>query len=388
MKDLVSKEILKGYSTKCVHSDNYYDDVISGAMPPIFNSTANSFDSETGHIYYPRYLNMPTQKSTAKKIASLENAEDGLLFSSGMGAISAALFSLLPAGSHVIFAPDLYGGTHFLVTSEFERAGIRYSFAKSNKIEDFAAEIRDNTRIIYIETPSNPLLKIIDIKAVANFARKNNILTIIDNTFASPINQNPYSLGIDIVVHSGTKYLNGHSDLICGAIVSSSELIERIRPYAINHGATLSVQSCYLLERGIRTLALRIHRHNENALALSRYLESHKLVHKVYYPGLESHPDHIIAKSQMSGFGGMLSFELACDKKLSKNITSKLTLAREAGSLGGVESTLCYPSETSHAKMSPEDRLKAGITDSLIRFSVGIEETQDLIADIEAAMSV
>lgn len=378
---------IKGNSTKCIHACNYYDDLVGGAMPPIYNSTANSFDKDTGSLYYPRYLNLPTQKAVAGKIAALEHAEDGLLFSSGMAAISSTLFSFLSIGDHVIFAADLYGGTHFLVKSEFEKAGIQVSFVKSNKTEDYASEIKENTKLIYIETPSNPLLRIIDIKGVADLAKKNNILTAIDNTFASPINQNPITLGIDIVIHSGTKYLNGHSDVLSGVIVSSKEIIEKIKPYAVNHGATLYEQACYLLERGLRTLALRINRHNENALKLAQYLESHEMVNKVFYPGLESHPDHELAKAQMKGFGGVLSFELKCKRENCKEIVSKLKLAREAGSLGGVETTLCFPAESSHAKMSPEDRLKAGISDSLVRLSVGIEDIEDLIADFEGAFA-
>ena len=375
-------------STKCIHSGNFYCDLTGGAIAPIHNCTANSFDKDTGLMYYPRYMNMPLQNALSEKICALEGGEEALLFSSGMAAVSTAIFSVLKTGDHVVFSPDLYGGTYFLIISEFERMGITATLADANTAEAIEKEIKENTKLIYIETPSNPLLRIIDIKAVADVAKKHGILTAIDNTFATPINQNPLNLGIDIIIHSATKYLNGHSDLMCGVIIATQEIISKIKPFAVNFGATLNGQDCYLLDRGIKTLALRMKQHNENALELAKFLSSHKLVSTVYYPGLDSHPDYEIARKQMSGFGGMLSFELDCEKEVLKGIISNLKLIKEVGSLGGVESTVTIPAETSHAKMSPNARLKAGISDNLVRLSVGIEDIEDLIEDFTQAIEI
>ena len=374
-----------GNNTKCVHSGTIIDELTGGVNTPVYVSTSNSFDKDTGLVYYPRYLNLPNQKAIAEKLCTLENGEEAIVLASGMAAITVSLFALLGHGDHALFAPSLYGGTHHFIVADFEKFGIEYSFAASEKADDFEKAIKNNTKIIYIETPSNPLLKITDIKAVAELAQSKGIITIIDNTFASPINQRPLDLGIDISIHSATKYLNGHSDLNAGIIVSSKEIMAKVQPFAVNQGGTLNAQCCYLLERGLKTLALRIRQHNENALKLAQYLENHKFVKKVYYPGLESHEDHQLAKSQMSGFGGMLSFELNCDKVKTKEILSKLKLFKNAGSLGGVESLVTLPCETSHKKMCAEERCKAGIGDALIRVSVGIEDIEDLIADMDQA---
>ena len=349
-------------------------------MNPIYTSAAYDYDAE---VRYPRYFNTPNQRAVVAKLAALENAQDGLLFSSGMAAIMTSMFAMLRQGDHVLFQDDLYGGTHHLAVKELQRYGISYTMVGVSDLQKFENAILPNTKVIYIETPSNPLLRITDIKGVARIAKKHRIVTIIDNTFASPINQNPIDLGIDIVTHSGTKYIGGHSDLCCGVALASKRLIEKIRSSAVNFGGSLDAQSAYLVERSLKTIVLRVQQQNKNALTLAKFLAATPKVKAVYYPGLPSHPGYVIAKKQMpGGFGGMLSFEVNSAEKFLK----KLKIIRKAISLGGVESTMTQPVKTSHAKLTPEERRLAGISDNLIRFSVGIEDVRDLIADIEQAL--
>jgi cystathionine beta-lyase len=310
-----------------------------------------------------------------------------MLFSSGTAAISTTLFGLLKSGDHVVLQRELYGGTHQLIEKEMPKFGIEYTFVDGNDAACFAGAVRARTRMIFIETPSNPLLKIVDIRALAQLARERNLITVTDNTFASPINQNPLRLGIDVVVHSGTKYLGGHSDLSCGAVIGSAALLTKIRETALNLGGNLNAQTCYLLERSLKTLALRVNQQSANALQLACWLETHAAVTKVHYPGLLSHPGHETARSQMAGFGGMLSFELSPDLVEPDHFLHKLRIAQKAMSLGGVETTLCSPALTSHLKMTAQQRAALGITDSLLRVSAGIEEGQDLIDDFDQALS-
>jgi cystathionine beta-lyase len=318
-------------------------------------------------------------------LCALENAEDGLVFSSGMAAISTVLFSFLNNGDHIVLQRDIYGGTHHFATAEFDRFGIEYSFA-SGTIKEIEGAIRDNTRVIYIETPSNPLLVITDIEAVVQLARSNNILTVIDNTFATPINQNPLDFGLDIVTHSGTKYLGGHSDICCGAALASKELIARIKPSAANFGGSLNAMTCYLIERSLKTLGIRVEKQNINALLIARHLQTKSLIRKVYYPGLEGHPGFDIARKQMKNFGGMMSFELDADKIDPHQFLKNLKMITPALSLGGVETIICAPVTTSHQKMTDAQRAELGITDSLLRLSVGIEDPDDIRADIDQAL--
>lgn len=374
-----------GKNTKCVHTGTVHDSLTKGANTPVYTSTSNGFSDDTRNLYYPRYLNMPNHKAVAEKICALEGGEDAIIVSSGMAAISSAMMALLKTGDHVLFSEDLYGGTDYFLKEELEKFGVDYTLASTEDLDDFEDKIKDNTRFIYFETPSNPLLRITDIEEIVKIAKKYDIITIIDNTFASPINQNPISMGVDIVVHSASKYLNGHSDLICGAIITSKKYMERIRPYVINTGGTLNAQDLYLLERSMKTLNLRVQKHNENALKLAEFLEKHPLVKKVYYPGLKSHIGHPTARKQMKGFSGVLSVETKLSKEKTREFLSYLRIFQEAGSLAGVESLVSLPCETSHAKMSFETRCSIGITDSLIRVSVGIEDIEDLIADIEQA---
>lgn len=371
-------------NTQCVHSGTYSDPGTRGVNTPIFTSSSFEYMDLDENIY-PRYNNTPNQKAVIEKLCALENAADGLIFSSGMAAISTAIFSLLSKGDHIVLQKDIYGGTHHFATAEFDRFGITYDFV-SNQLEEIKKAVQDNTRIIYIETPSNPLLLITDILAVAEYARSKRILTIIDNTFATPINQSPRDLGIDIVIHSGTKYIGGHGDICCGAALASRELIARMKSTAANFGGSLNATTCYLIERSLKTLGLRIERHNQNAMSVARYLQKHPLIKKVYYPGLESHPGYEIARKQMQAFGGMVSFELDDTKVDQHQFLKKLKMIRPALSLGGVETIVCAPVVTSHEKMTAVERAELGITDALLRLSVGIEDTDDIIADIEQAM--
>jgi cystathionine beta-lyase len=335
---------------------------------------------------YPRYFNIPNQKAVVQKLCELEHAEDGLLFSSGMAAISTTVLAFAGAGDHVVMLDALYGGTHAFVTDAFDRLGIGYTFT-ATQAEAVTRAVTPVTKVIVIESPTNPLLEVIDIREVARFARERGILTVIDNTFASPVNQTPIALGIDVVVHSGTKYLGGHSDLCCGvAITSRANNAARILAMARHLGGSLNAATCYLLERSLKTLVLRVERQTENAGRLARYLAGHSNVHRVNYPGLPDFKGHAIAKSQMSGFGAMLSFELDEDRIQSGAFLRRLKLIRPAVSLGGVETIICSPSETSHARMSAEERRRIGVSDALLRLSVGIEHPDDLIADLTRAL--
>jgi len=371
-------------NTQCVHAGTYPDPHTRGLNTPIFTSSSFEYLDMPENVY-PRYFNTPNQKTIINKLCALENAEDGLFFSSGMAAISTAIFSLLSSGDHIVLQRDIYGGTHHFATAEFDKFGIQYSLV-SNNIAELESAVRPNTRIIYIETPSNPLLLITDIAAVARIAKSKNILTLIDNTFATPINQNPLDLGIDIVLHSGTKYIGGHSDICCGAVVASRALIARIRESAANFGGSLNAITCYLIERSLKTMGIRIAQQNTNALAIAGYLQKNPLIRKVNYPGLETHPGFEIAARQMKAFGGMLSFELDDQKIAPREFLKKLNLIKPALSLGGVETIVCAPVTTSHEKMSDAERAELGITPSLLRLSVGIEDVADIIADIDQAL--
>jgi cystathionine beta-lyase len=369
--------------TQSVHAGSYGDTQFKGTVTPVFPSSAYDYE-DVPSTMYPRYFNTPNNKSVAEKLSALENAEDCLVFGSGMAAILTSLFAMLKMGDHAIFQSDLYGGTYHALVNELPRYGIDHTFVDGADPANFEKAIRKETKVIYIETPSNPTLKITDIKTVASIARKHGIITIIDNTFASPVNQNPIDLGIDIVTHSGTKYIGGHSDICCGAAMASKKLISRIWESAIHFGGSLDAHTCWLVERSLKTIVLRVRQQNQNAMTLAQYLKTDSRVGNVYYPGLTDHPDHAIAKAQMpGGFGGMLSFEVKDD---ATKFMSTLKLIRRAISLGGVESTITSPTKTSHVKMSAADRKAIGVTDNLVRLSVGIEEASDLIADIKQAL--
>ena len=374
-----------GINTTCVHVGEVKDEQFKGAVSPIYTSTSYAFDG-VDVKRYPRYFNTPNQEMLHKKIAALEKTEDALIFGSGMAAISAALFAFLKKGDHVVVQQVIYGGTYNFIVSEFEKFGIEYSFTESDKVEDFKALIKKNTKVLYIETPSNPLLGITDMKAISALAKEYKILTMIDNTFASPINQTPVDFGIDIMLHSATKYMGGHSDISAGAIAASKKHIEQIWKTAINFGGNLSDQTVWLLERSLKTLNLRVKEQTNNAQEMANYLVRNLNINKVYYPGLSNHPGFEIAAKQMLGFGAMLSFELA-EGIDAMEFQNNLKLIKPSMSLAGLESTTVSPVQTTHALLNEEERLARGIKDGLIRFSVGIEEPKDLIEDIEQAIA-
>ena len=379
------KEKPKGINTICTHVGEVKDEQFKGAISPIYMSSSYAFE-DVDVKRYPRYFNTPNQEALGKKIAALEHAENALIFGSGMAAISHALMAFLKAGDHIVLQQTLYGGTYNFAVTQFEKYGISYSFTEGWTVGDFENEIRSNTKVIYIETPSNPLLTITDMEAVAELTRRHNLISMIDNTFASPVNQNPIDFGIDIILHSATKYMGGHSDICAGAVAASAEHIQIIWQSSICFGGSLSDQTVWLLERSLKTMGLRVKAQNENAQSMAEFLHSHDDINAVYYPGLKSHPDHELAKKQMQGFGGMLSFELKESINPSEFMKG-LQLIKPSMSLAGVESTMLLPVETSHSLMSPEDREKQGIKDGLIRFSIGIEEIEDLITDFTQALN-
>lgn len=375
----------RGLSTLCIHAGTHLDPETGGACSPIYTSTAFAFPNAANETFYPRYFNTPNQEVICRKLAALEQGGAALVFGSGMAAISTVTLAYLKPGDHAIFQNDLYGGTMQWITKELERLGVQVSWGA--EVADFAAAVRPETRLIYVESPSNPLLHCVDLKVVAELGRRHGILTVIDNTFATPINQNPLSWGMEVVIHSATKYLNGHSDVNAGVVVASEDIIRRVTATAVNLGGMLDAQACAQLERGLKTLALRVHRHNENAASLARFLAAHPAVARVNYPGLPGHPDHAIASRQMRGFGGMLSFELHDPARVDR-LLSRLRLVMPALSLGGVESLVCIPSRTTHRSMTPAERQRAGISDGLVRVSVGIEDIEDLQEDFAQALGM
>ena len=378
------KDKIKGINTICTHIGEIKDEQFGGAVSPIYPSTSYEYiDAEISR--YPRYSNTPNQEYLCKKIAALEETESAMILGSGMAAISTTLLSLLDSGDHILFQNDIYGGTRNLAEAQFDRYGIEYSFTDSLEVSDFENEIRDNTKVIYIESPSNPILKIVDIRAIAKLAKSKGLISVIDNTFATPVIQKPSTMGIDIILHSATKYFGGHSDICAGAVATTEDLKETIWSLSKNLGGSLSDYTVWLLERSMKTLSIRVKAQQENAMKLSKYLYDHDLTKTVYYPGLPTHNNHDLAKRQMDGFGAMMSFEF--DESIHVNTFLKaLELIKPSMSLAGVESTMLVPAETSHYLLKEEDRIAQGITNNLIRFSVGIEDTEDVIEDIEQAI--
>jgi cysteine-S-conjugate beta-lyase len=380
------KNIKKGENTICSHEGEVVDTQFSGSVSPIFVSTSYEYINKD-ISRYPRYFNTPNQEALCKKISALECSESAIIFGSGMAAISTTLLAFLSSGDHILLQKDIYGGTRNLVEAQFHRYGIEYSFTKDIDLKNFESSIKKNTKVIYIETPSNPLLKIVDIQKISSFAKSKNIITIIDNTFATPIIQKPILFGVDIVLHSATKYFGGHSDISAGAVATSKENIDTIWNLAKNFGGNLSDYSVWLLERSMKTLSVRVKAQQKNAKKLAKYLSESSFVNTVYYPGLKSHPNHLLAKKQMKGYGAMISFEFI-DKINPSLFLTSLKLIKPSMSLAGIESTMLSPAETSHSLLTEEDRISQGITNKLIRFSVGIENKNDIIMDIEQAIKL
>ena len=379
------ENIFKGLNTICTHVGQVKDEQYGGSVSPIYPGTSYEYiDKEIDR--YPRYSSTPNQEFLAKKIAALEETEDAIILGSGMAAISTSLLAFLGSGDHIVLQNDIYGGTRNLVEAQFKRYGIQYSFTDGLDSKSFEKEIKPNTKAIYIETPSNPLLKLVDIKEIADLSKSNGLISFIDNTFATPLLQKPHKLGIDIILHSATKYFGGHSDICAGAVASTSEHREIIWNLSKNIGGSLSDYTAWLLERSMKTLSVRFFAQQKNAVELANYLKDCQSIDKIYYPGLASHPGHDIAKKQMDGFGAVISFEL--NKKIDpKAFLKSLKMINPSMSFAGVESTMLSPAETSHYLLTPEDRIAQGITDNLIRFSVGIEDVPDIQNDIEQAFN-
>lgn len=370
-------------ATQCVHAGQWRGSN-RGVVNPVDPSTAFHYIDD-GPQYYPRYFNTPNQEAIVTKLCRLESAEAGMLFSSGMAAVSMALMGLLKRGDHVVIVEGIYGGTNHFILKEFDDAGIAYDFFDGS-VAGMESVCRETTRMVYVESPTNPLMQVVDLAAIAAAAHQRSALAVIDNTFASPINQVPLRHGFDVVIHSGTKYLGGHSDLSFGAVLARSALMEQVHAKSIRYGGNLNAWTCYLVERSLKTLAIRVERQNVNALAMAKALSGHDCVSRVFYPGLPDFPGHAIAQAQMSGFGGMLAFELA-DGIAPRPFLESLNVITPAMSLGGVESTAVIPRYASHRLMPADQREALGITEQLIRVSAGIEDADDLCRDLTAALN-
>ena len=381
-----------GFETNAIHvgeTPDFREGATGDVVAPIHLSTTfarKEIESPTAGYEYTRSLN-PTRKALESKLAALENAEYGLAFSSGLAAETTVILALLKAGDHIIAFDDLYGGTKRLFNKIFQDYGIEVSYVDAVYPDNIREKIRENTRMVWLESPSNPLLKLTDIEAIETITKKEGLVLVVDNTFLSPYFQSPLNLGADIVLHSSTKYIGGHSDVLGGSVMlSDDDLFQKLQYYQNAVGAVLSPFDSYLTIRGIKTLGLRMRKHEENALQIAHFLENHPRVKKVIYPGLKSHPQYELAKKQTKGSGGIISFEIEGHLDDAKRFLESLHLFALAESLGGVESLIELPALMTHASVSKEDRENIGITDTLIRLSVGIEDIKDLISDIENAL--
>ncbi len=377
------------FETLAIHSGERPDAAYGAVSVPIYQNSTFAFEDigKTRGYDYSRTAN-PTRKVLEETIAQLEGGKAGFAFATGMAA-EATVMHMLKAGDHVISGEDVYGGTYRLFQDVMTNLGLEFTFIRMDRRESIEKAIRPNTKMIWLETPSNPLLNIVDIEIVADIARKNNLLAVIDNTFATPYFLRPIEYGLDIVVHSTTKYLNGHCDVVGGAVVTATdELSERIQFLLNALGTCASPFDCWLVLRGIETLAVRMKQHEKNAIDIANYLAGHPKVKKVFYPGLKSHTGHEIAKKQMKGFGGMVSFEIKGGIKNVNSFLKNLKLFYLAESLGGVASLAEHPATMSHASIPEDFRKEAGITDELVRLSVGLENSQDLIEDIEQSLAI
>jgi O-succinylhomoserine (thiol)-lyase len=376
------------FSTKAIHAGQEPDPSTGAIMTPIFQTStyAQSGMGEHKGYEYSRSGN-PTRTALEDCIAALENGKFGLSFASGLAAEQGVL-SLLKTGDHLLSCDDLYGGTYRIFERVIARYNIETSYVTSGKAEDYEKAIRPNTKLIWLETPTNPLLRLVDIRAIAEVAHRHNILLVVDNTFSSPYFQQPLDLGADIVLHSTTKYINGHSDVIGGAVVlNDKETYEQIKFYQNAAGGVPGPFDSWLTLRGIKTLAVRMRQHEENARTVAKFLSEHPRVQRVHYPGLPSHPDYELAKRQMSGFGGMVSFDFKGSCNDVDRVVRKLQVFTFAESLGGVESLVCHPASMTHGSIPREIRESRGLTDTLLRLSVGIEDIEDLLKDLEQALA-
>jgi cystathionine beta-lyase/cystathionine gamma-synthase len=376
------------FSTKLIHAGGLEPRIAGALSVPIFQSSTFEHAGRTGYgeVKYARLSNTPNHDVLAARLAALEGTQAGLVTASGMAAISAALLSLLGAGDHVLAHESLYGGTHGLLTGDLAALGIEVTFVDANRAETFAAALRPNTRVFYVEAITNPLLQVPDLDGVVAFARKHGLTTLIDSTLATPVNFRPAERGFDLVLHSATKYLNGHTDVIAGAIAGSTERVANAKKKLDHFGGALDPHACFLLERGLKTLELRVERQNRSALALAEHLSRHAAVAHVFHPGLASHAGYARAKAWFTGAGGMLSFRPAGGVPAAERFLASVRLATSAPSLGGTETLVTRPTTTSHAGVPAEERARLGISDDLVRVSIGLEAVEDLIEDFERAL--
>ena len=386
----------KGFNTKLIHA-GAFDDEFGSATVPIYQTStfrfknaqhgADCFSGASNGYIYTRIGN-PTIRAFEKNIAELENGFDGIATSSGMGAISSVYMALLGAGSHIVSSDAVYGSARGVLEQDFSRFNVEASFVNTSDLNNIKKAIKPNTKVLYIETPANPTIDVTDIEGCAAIAREHNLLLVVDNTFCSPYLQKPLDLGADVVLHSITKFINGHADIVGGVIVAKDpEIYKRIRHSMVYMGCNMDPTQSFMVLRGVKTLAIRIERAQENAMKVARYLENHPKIEWIRYPGLENHPHYELAKKQMKGFGSMMSFGVKGGFEAGKKLMDNVHLALLAVSLGGVETLIQHPASMTHAGVSRENKLAAGITDDLVRFSVGIEDVEDIIHDLEQALT-
>lgn len=395
MKDHSSSRQSAGFSTRCIHAGETLD-ALGGIHTPLYNHSTFGFPSTEALLdvvegrregnLYTRYGLNPTVRSLEKKLAAMEGGELALAFSSGMAAEAATFMAHCRAGDHIVCFGDVYGGTYELLSENLPRLGIETTFLLGGKLDALSEHLRKNTRIVFFETPTNPNMEVLDISAVAETARRAGALTVVDNTFASPVNQNPLQLGADIVIHSATKYLGGHSDVTGGAAIGMAEVIQPIWGWRKNLGQMIAPEVAFLLARSLRSLPVRVRAQNQTAQSVAEFLQDHPKVSKVNYPGLPSFPGHEIAARQMRGFSGMVSFVYDGNADETAAMVDKLKLFTIAASLGGVESLVTQPITTTHHGMTPEERERRGIPDGMVRLSCGLEDAEDLIEDLRQAM--
>lgn len=377
-----------GIDTRLIHAGEPETRICGAVSLPIFQSSTFEFTRQSSYddLKYIRMNNTPNHEVLHRKLAALENADAALVTASGMAAISTTLLALFSPGDHILVQDCLYGGTQDFIVSDFVPLGYQFDFIDADDPASWASKLRPNTRGLYVETITNPLLQVGDLKTIAEFAQANQLISMIDNTFATPLYFRPSEWGFDLSLHSCTKYLNGHSDIVAGAVIGKNELVKKITHKLIHLGGSLDPHACFLLHRGIKTLALRVRHQSRSAQSIAEYLQAHPAIRRVNYPGLPTHPGHERAKALLEGFGGMVSFELKGGLDAAEQFMGRVTLPIVAPSLGGVETLITRPATTSHAGMSPEERRAAGIGEALIRLSVGIEDTQDLLDDFDRAL--
>ncbi|HXM38941.1 MAG TPA: aminotransferase class I/II-fold pyridoxal phosphate-dependent enzyme [Gemmatimonadales bacterium] len=377
-----------GLATRAIHGDPKARADWTAVAPPLYqSSTFTNPVGSTAEVLYSRYGNNPNQVDLGRRLALLEGAEAALFVASGMGAAALAHLAVLRPGDHLLSSEWIYGGVSRLFREEFGRLGIEVSFLNPTQSRTWKRAMRKTTRAVFLETPTNPLMRVIDLEPVAMLCKAEGLALIVDSTFASPVNFRPLEHGADIVIHSATKYLNGHSDVIAGAVVGTDQLVEEVRRLMQVWGQAIDPFAAWLIDRGMRTLTVRVERHNSTGLAVAEWCAKQSAIAKVHYPGLPSHPDHELAKRTLGGFGGMLGIELKGGVRAAERFLKALTIAAHAPSLGGVETLVSEPRLTSHASLSAEQRAKAGIPDGFLRFSLGLEDPDDLIADFAQALA-